>query len=487
MKLIYHTASIPSLPQVCFCQEPIGEEHPFRALAQKLTQAGRLSTASGAVRAVETLEETILMVGGGKDGGPETAGAVKKLFGKTIKACRAQGLKKAVLYLDTLHTALAPEKMLMLLGEACEEANYAFDAYLQKKCGDRMEEVHVVSAAFSEEEGSALLLQGAEAGKSVCAARELTNFTSRDLTPEAFTRRACALAAGKPYEVEILDKQAMEQAGMLAMLAVSKGSANPPRAVLLRYRGDTEHPEKIIGLAGKGVTYDSGGLSLKSKKGMVTMHHDMAGAAAALCALDLAAQRKLKVNVTAMLLLSENMPSPTSYRPGDIIGSMEGKSILIKSTDAEGRLLLADGMTYLRQKEGATHLIDIATLTGGAVSAFGSDISAFAATDPALRSAVQEAAQHSGELVWEMPLYDEYLNYLKAEQADLANSSMGAGSSMINAALFLREFTGELPWLHLDIAGTAWSTKDSGCIVPGATGAGTMLLTALFSLLQQAD
>lgn len=484
MKQIYHSAFASPLPQLCFYQGSIGEEHPFRLLAEKLEKAGRLSTAPGALRVVETGEETLLLAGGGREDEIRTAETLKKLFGKTVKACRAQGIKHVLVHLDTLHALLAPEEVLYLLGEACEEANYLFDAYRQKKCSDRMEEVHVVSTVFSEEEGSALLMQGVEAGKAVCAARELTNITSRDLTPEAFVSRACALAEGKPYEVEILDEQAMEQAGMLAMLAVSKGSANPPRAMLLRYRGDLLHPERVIGLAGKGVTYDSGGLSLKSKKGMVTMHHDMAGAAAALCALDLAAQRKLAVNVTAMLLLSENMPSPVSYRPGDIIGTMEGKSILINSTDAEGRLLLADGMTYLRQKEGAVSLIDIATLTGGAVSAFGSDISAFAVTDSALREKVQQASLCSGELVWEMPLYDGYLSYLKADHADLANSSMGAGSSMINAALFLREFTGALPWLHLDIAGTAWSTKDNGCIAPGATGAGTMLLAALFSLLQ---
>ena len=467
--------------KVLFCGErPFPQKYAEKI--ETVIAAGRFSPQREEIKVTETAEELLFLAG--KPEGTDVR-RFMRLVGKAVRAAGKEKVRELELDLTSYGGPLPLPQAVRAAAAAALEAAYEFGTY--KPRAERMGPERVLLTADRPEDPSlaAALREGVLLGEAVLAAREVTNRTSRDLTPQALTEWVVRHAAGGPYEAEVLDRAALEAAGAEALLSVALGAKNPPAMVILRYRGDPDRPERITALLGKGITFDSGGLPTKSKNGMLTMHHDMGGAAAAAAALDAAARMGLPLNLTAILPICENMPSPVSYRPGDVIGTMDGKTVLIKSTDAEGRLVLADAMTYAIRREGARRLVDIATLTGGAVSAYGPLINAVAVTDELLRGAVFRASGASGELVWEMPMPEEYKSYLKAEHADLANSSNGAGSSMINAALFLKEFTDGLPWLHIDCAGTAWSTKTEGCLSYGATGAGTLLLYELARVLSE--
>lgn len=316
-------------------------------------------------------------------------------------------------------------------------------------------------------------------GENTNFVRDLINEPAQSMTPLRFAEIAGQAATDTGVDIEIFDQHEMEKRGMGALLAVARGSENPPSFVVMRYKGNPEG--KWVGLVGKGVTFDSGGLNIKTGDSMNRMHCDMAGAAAVLGTIRAAAQMKLPVNCIAVMPMAENAVDAKSYRAGDILTSLEGKTIEVLNTDAEGRLLLADALSYT-YKEGVEYLVDIATLTGGIVVALGHHVSGVMGNDQDLINALSEAGAKTGERLWQLPLYKEYLMQLRSDVADIENAG-GRPAHSITAAIFLQEFVGKTKWAHIDIAGTA--TTDEAITlylrnpyVPkeGATGVGVRLL-----------
>ncbi|MFA4844817.1 MAG: leucyl aminopeptidase [Candidatus Margulisiibacteriota bacterium] len=296
-------------------------------------------------------------------------------------------------------------------------------------------------------------------------ARDLVNEPSNRMTPVRFAELARKIARINGLKFTVLDPK---KAGMEALWAVAKGSNQPPRLVALEYRGDPRSKAKIA-LIGKGITFDSGGISLKPSKNMDEMKSDMAGAAAVLGVMSLLSDLKPKKNVLGVIPLTENMPSGHATKPGDVVSSLAGYTIEVTNTDAEGRMILADAITYAK-KRGATKLIDVATLTGGCIVALGDAATAVIGNDQALIDRVIAAGNNCGQKMWQLPLYDEYKEALKSKIADLKNTSGTGKASPSSGAAFLAKFVGETAWAHLDIAGTAFLNKGRGYLPEGATG-----------------
>jgi leucyl aminopeptidase len=298
--------------------------------------------------------------------------------------------------------------------------------------------------------------------------RGLVNEPANLLTPLGMAAAARGMAAEFGLQCEVLDRDAMEKLGMGSLLGVAIGSAQPPVLIVLRYRPATPVGTDHLGLVGKGVTFDTGGISIKPADGMEKMKYDMAGGAAMMGAMRAIAQLKPAIPVTAFVPCVENMPGSRAQRPGDIVKAMNGKTIEVINTDAEGRLILADALTYARQ-QGCTHLVDAATLTGAVVVALGYLNVGLFANDAAMRDRVMASSKAEGERMWPLPLEDEYKESLKSAFADLANVGGRAGGA-VTAAMFLKEFAEETPWVHLDIAGTAWLDDPKPFLAKGPTG-----------------
>jgi leucyl aminopeptidase len=284
------------------------------------------------------------------------------------------------------------------------------------------------------------------------------------------------MASKYDLESKIFDREDMEAIGMGAFLGVAKGSNQLPKLIILSYRGN-EGSEKALGFLGKGITFDSGGISIKPSEGMADMKDDMAGAAAVMTALVAIAQLKPKINVTAIIPATENLPSGSALKPGDVLKAMNGKTIEVISTDAEGRLILADALSYAHKLR-LSPLIDLATLTGACRVALGLSYSGLFGNDQNLIDKILGAAQRTGEKMWYMPMPDEYKEQIKSEIADIKNTGNRYGGAL-TAALFLAEFVDNTPWVHIDIAGPRLSNKDSGYMVKGATGFGVRTLIEL--------
>ena len=312
--------------------------------------------------------------------------------------------------------------------------------------------------------------------------RDLVNAPANELTPERLADWAEETAAGNPsLRFEALGPEEIRAAGMGAFSAVSQGSDNPPRLITLSYEPDSpSDPDFRLGLVGKAITFDAGGLSLKPAYRMDEMKSDMGGGAAVLTATAAIAELGLPVRILTVVPSCENMPGGHAFRPGDIVTSMSGKTIEISNTDAEGRLILADALWYARES-GATHMIDLATLTGGVVVAMGDLYAGLFGTDDDWVAEIQAAADASGDHAWRLPLHERYARYNDSTFADLKNSSDYRQASPILAAAFLQEFAGEGPWAHLDIAGTSYLERGRGDYYTrlGATGYGVRLLAEL--------
>ena len=315
----------------------------------------------------------------------------------------------------------------------------------------------------------AALARGRIIGESTNFARDMINEPGNLLTPLKMAEAARAMAAEQGLEYEILDREAMEKLGMGSLLGVSIGSAEPPAFIVLRYRpAATASGSAHLGLVGKGVTFDTGGISIKPADSMEKMKYDMAGGAAMIGAMRALAQLKPSIPVTAFVPCVENMPGSRAQRPGDIVTAMSGKTIEVINTDAEGRLILADALTYAR-RQGCTHLVDAATLTGAIVVALGHLHVGLFTNDDGLRDRVLAASKAEGERMWHMPLDEDYREYLKTAFADIANVG-GRWGGAVTAAIFLKEFAEDTPWVHLDIAGTAWLDDAKPYLAKGPTG-----------------
>lgn len=311
-------------------------------------------------------------------------------------------------------------------------------------------------------------------------ARDLAAEPANELTPTRLAEAARQMAEANGLECEVLDRYRMAELGMGALLGVAQGSAEPPALIVVRYNPPAQVPTgqpAHLGFVGKGVTFDSGGISLKPAEKMHEMKYDMSGGAAVLGALRALARLKPPVPVTGLVAAVENMPGPRAQRPGDIVRTLSGKTVEVLNTDAEGRLILADALAYARRL-GCTHLVDLATLTGAIVVALGDVYSGLFSNDELLASKVRAAAVAEGERVWPMPLDEEYGEHLKSAFADLQNIGPRWGGA-ITAAYFLKEFVGDTPWVHLDIAGTAWLEENKPYLAKGPTGVGVRTLARL--------
>jgi leucyl aminopeptidase len=322
---------------------------------------------------------------------------------------------------------------------------------------------------YTSDDAAAPAENGRVMGESINQARVLINEPGNHLTPRVLAEKAASLASVPGITSEILDEKKIEQLKMGLLLGVARGSIEPPRLLVLRYTGAGATGANTLGLVGKGITFDTGGLSLKPADGMERMKDDMAGGASVVAAMRAIALQKLPINAIAVVPMTENMPGGKATKPGDILTGASGLTIEVNNTDAEGRLILGDGLWYARQL-GATHLIDVATLTGAIVVGLGKITTGLFGTPQPWCDHITKAADRAGEKIWQMPLFDDYKEQLKSEIADMLNSP-GRPAGSITAAMFLKEFAGSGPWAHLDIAGTAWAEEGQSWQPKGATGA----------------
>ncbi len=323
----------------------------------------------------------------------------------------------------------------------------------------------------------AAVARGRILGECCNLARELANEPGNVLPPREFARRATALASEVGVKTEILDETQIEKLGMGLLLGVARGSAEPPRVMVFRYDPPGAPATPVLGLVGKGITFDTGGISIKPAEKMEQMKDDMAGGAAVACAMRAIALLKAPIRVIAVVPTAENMPGGKAIRPGDVLKSASGKTVEVINTDAEGRLILGDGLWYAQQL-GATHLVDVATLTGAVVVALGKITSGIFGTPDAWVEQVRGVANRAGDRAWPLPLFDEYKEQITSDIADLMNTG-GRAAGSITAAMFLKEFAGGLPWAHLDIAGTAWADEAKPYLPKGPSGVAVRTLATL--------
>ena len=394
------------------------------------------------------------------------------------RALAATGIREAIKNrVKDVSLSLCENESIQAITEGILLGSYKFLSYKSKN--DELHPIEKVVITASEEKIESSLAEMGIAkiiSQNVIIARNMVNHPSNHMTPSMFAAEACRLVENTNLKISVLGEKDIEKLGMQAFLAVAKGSCESPQLLVIEYNGNAESQEKL-GLIGKGICFDSGGISLKPADGMEKMKGDMAGAAAVLGAMLAIAQLKLAINVVAVIPCAENMPSGTAVKPGDVVRAMSGKTIEIVNTDAEGRLILADGIYYAGQL-GATSMVDIATLTGACVIALGNCVSAIMGNDNELCDKLLAASKKTGEKMWRLPFYDDYKEQIKSDIADIKNVG-GRPAGSITAGLFLAEFANEVPWVHIDIAGTSMVEKDSGYQVKGATGVGVRTLLAL--------
>ncbi|UQZ35351.1 leucyl aminopeptidase [Paenibacillus sp. PK3_47] len=324
--------------------------------------------------------------------------------------------------------------------------------------------------------------RGIAFGEATNLARELTNLPGNLLTPSELAKAAIEVAERHGMPAEVLDEREIELKGMGGLLAVGKGSIHPPRMIVIRYQGAQEW-EKVTGIIGKGITFDTGGISLKRAPGMEDMISDMGGAAAVLGVMEALGRLRPEINVVMVIPSAENMPSANAFKPGDVVTSLSGRTIEILNTDAEGRVVLGDALTYAGEW-GAERLIDVATLTGAVVSILGDAATGAVTNDEPFMQELMAASELSGEKIWQLPVFPEYREMLKSEVADIRNAA-GRFAGATTAGLFIGEFAEGRPWIHLDIAGTAFLSKERGVNPRGASG--VMVRTLLEYLLRIPD
>lgn len=315
--------------------------------------------------------------------------------------------------------------------------------------------------------------QGKVLGEAACFVRDLCNHPANVMKPSRVVAEARKIARESKIRLKVLEKKDMEKLGMGGMLGVSRGSIEPPAFIILTYSGGRATQKPIV-FVGKTVTFDSGGISLKPSENMEQMKADMTGGAEVLATVRSASRLKLPMNIVGILPVTENMPGGRATKPGDVLTMLSGKTVEVQNTDAEGRLILADGLAYASRLKPAC-VIDIATLTGACVVALGQFAIGMLGTDESLKNDLRKAGETAGERVWELPLWDEYFEQLKSDVADMRNIG-GRGGGTITAALFLKQFIGDYPWAHLDIASTDWGTSERAYVPKGPTGIGTRLL-----------
>ncbi len=419
----------------------------------------------------------LIFVGVGKQGGDVEN--VRRAAGRVINAARAHKLNSLACALSDAATfgasAAAVLKQVVI---AFELADYSFDEFRSDAKGkDAKKELSIVLCDASENAQRALD-DARVIGEATNLARRWIDMPPSFLTPCHLTEHAQAIAKESGLKITTFGEKEVNQMGMGGLAGVSKGSHEDCQLVIMEYHVSDNAP--TLGFVGKGITFDSGGLSLKPPQHMETMKEDMSGAAAVICAMKALAQLKPKVNIVAITALAENLPSGTATKPGDVVRFYNGKTAEIKNTDAEGRLVLADALAYAVKHYKLDMMIDLATLTGACAYALGAFYSGMMSMHDDAVAHVEDAAKSSGDRVWRLPLHDDYEAAIKTPMADICN--IGKRQYMagtITAARFLKHFVGDVPWVHLDIAGTAYNVPDMPYFKPGATGVGVRLLIDL--------
>ena len=393
-------------------------------------------------------------------------------LGASTVATTIEGAERAHLPLSDAAQALVEGMVLAL---------YRFDKFRTVE-QDRQEITAVRLVATNRQQARALQ-QGAETGRvlaeSTNFARSLVNHPANEMTPTMLADEARQMAKECDLKCEILDRKDLEKLRMGLLLGVAQGSEQPPKFIILEHRGGKKSQSNIV-FVGKGITFDSGGISIKSAEGMERMKYDMSGGAAVLGALRAAALLKVPQNIIGLIPATENLPSGKATKPGDVHRAMNGKTAEIINTDAEGRLILGDALAYAARYKPIA-CIDLATLTGACVVALGHEAIGMMGNDEgeALMDRLRRAGTYTGERVWQLPLWDEYLEHVKSDVADVKNVGMGRAAGTIAGAAFLMKFVDGYPWVHLDIAGTAWADREQPYKTKGGTGVGVRLLTQM--------
>ncbi|NPU84266.1 MAG: leucyl aminopeptidase [Syntrophaceae bacterium] len=406
-----------------------------------------------------------------------TLDRIRGAFAAAAREARRLDVKDFAASMDVGLPEEMPER---IAAAAVEGVLLGLYRYLPYKTVDREEFRELKSFTIVEADGArgkAVRKAAAEAeavSRAVCFVRDLVSAPGNEMTPDRMAKEAKKMAAGRKLAVKVFGEPDLRKLGMNALLGVARGSNEPPRLIAVEHRGGKRGAAPVV-LVGKGITFDSGGISLKPAENMGEMKDDMAGGAAVLGVLQAAADIGLPLNVVGLVPAVENLPDGKAYRPGDVLTTFSGQTVEIMSTDAEGRLILADALAYARKHYRPTALIDMATLTGACVVALGDLGTGLFGTDADLNARIRAAAAATGELVWEMPLWDDYVELIKSDVADWKNTG-GRSGGAITAALFLKQFAGEGPWAHLDIAGAAWLKKDRPWTPKGASGIGVRLL-----------
>lgn len=440
---------------------------------QSIKAKGQFKGAKGEVfsfiRNMNNILQDVIVVGLGKE---------SEVNEEAIRVALASGVKKAkelknknIFARIPLNDQLSPYDTTRAMVEGLGLGAYSFDKY---KSDSKNEELSFSLGGRgitdeNEEQINEALIEGKLLVEATIIARDLVNEPSNVIYPKTLAKKAKEIGDEYGFQVDIKKEDEIEVLAMEAFLSVAKASVNKPRLIVMRYFGNKSKKSNILGLVGKGLTYDSGGYSIKPNDGMVTMKSDMGGSAAVIGAMAAIAKSKLNINVVGVVAACENLISGDAYKPGEIIGSMAGKKIEVLNTDAEGRLTLADAVTYIIRKENVKEIIDIATLTGAALVALGGTTTAVVTNNESFYKELENASKYTGERVWQLPSFPEYKKLIKSDIADLKNTG-GRMAGTITAGLFIGEFVEDKPWLHMDIAGTAWCDSPREYSPKGGTG-----------------
>jgi leucyl aminopeptidase len=450
-------------------------------LLGKLSQSGELTGKTLEMTLIHApaglAASRLLLVGAGRR--EQFNGAVlRKVAGAALRYLKSRSIKHVAFL---VREDSAANETAQAIAEGVITAAFETDKYKTDKKNDKNVE-SVLIAGYSEAENDSAekgLNRGRAIGESQNFARDLVNEPSNKLTPQILAEKAVAMAKEAGLAVEALDEKKIAELRMGALLSVAQGSVEPPRVLVLTYTPATVKPgAPVIGLVGKAVTFDTGGISIKPSEGMEKMKYDMAGGATMLGVMRALAALKPGVKVICVVPATENMPGGKAQKPGDIQTAMSGKTIEVLNTDAEGRLILADGIHYAKQL-GVTHIIDAATLTGAIVVALANVNVGVFGSDQAFTDKLLASAKATGEKMWQMPIDDEYREFIKGSFADIQNIGSGKGGGAITGAMFIKEFAGDTPWIHLDIAGTAWNDDAKPWLAKGPTGVGVRTLVHL--------
>ncbi len=404
---------------------------------------------------------------------------VRGVFSKAARTVRDLNIKDFSASLSLGKTDLPIDKVAESAVEGVLLGAYRFTPF-KTVDRDQIKELNEFVIMETKTDSLKVIRSAVKTGEIISRAanytRDLVAMPSNEMTPSILADQAEKMAVERPIKVKIINEPAMKKLGMNALLGVAKGSNEPPKLIVMEYNGGKKGEQPVV-LVGKGITFDSGGISIKPSDRMDEMKTDMSGGAAVIGTLMASADLKIPLNIVGIIPATENLPGGKAYKPGDILKSMSGKTIEIMNTDAEGRVVLADAFEYANKYKPAA-MIDMATLTGACIIALGDLIIGMMGTDERLKSMIRDASDATGEKVWELPLWKEYDELIKSDVADVKNTGGRAGGT-ITAALFLSKFVGEYPWVHLDIAGPAWLKKDRPYINKGASGVGVRLMVEL--------